>query len=72
MSVRSQAVGALVERVQGRQVSRMKAVLAAIAAGAVVYRILRSGDGDEEQADEEAATPGEEDGNSPRDASDAD
>jgi hypothetical protein len=49
MSVTTQAVGALVERVQGRRVSRMKAALAAVAAGAVVYRVLRSGAGDEEQ-----------------------
>ncbi len=50
---------ALVERVQGRQVSRAKAAVAAIAACVVVYRVLRSGADDEEQAAEEGATPAE-------------
>ena len=47
----SKAIEAVVERAQGRRVSRGKALLAAAAAGAVVYRVLRSGDEGERSGD---------------------
>jgi hypothetical protein len=49
MSAKTKVVEALFERVQGQQVSRAKAVLVAVGAAAVVYRVLRSGGGEEEQ-----------------------
>jgi hypothetical protein len=42
--VSAKAIEAIVERAQGRRVSRGKALLAAAAAGVLVYRVLRSGD----------------------------
>jgi hypothetical protein len=64
MAVREKAVEAVVERVQGRQVSRGKAVLAAAAAGALVYRVLRSGD-DGAQHDDGGAARGAADARAP-------
>ena len=70
MLVRAKAVEALVERVQGRKASRGKAAIAAAAVGALVYRVLRSGD-DGEQPEDDGTARGDADASVPSDGSGA-
>jgi hypothetical protein len=69
MSLKAKALEGVLERVQGGTASRGKALIAAIGAGVVVYRLLRSGSpgGDEgEDADDGAGGGDDGDGGGER------
>jgi hypothetical protein len=51
MSLKSTAVEGVLERVRGGRATRMQALVSAMAAGAVVYKLLRSGADDVEQGE---------------------
>ena len=50
--VKAAGVDAVIGRLSGREASRTKSAIAALVAGVLVYRILRSGSGADEAAAE--------------------
>jgi len=55
MSLKSTAMAGVLERLKGGRATRVQALVGGIAAGAVVYKLLRSGADDDEEQDETEA-----------------
>lgn len=70
MSLKTKALEGVLERVQGGKASRGKALIAAVGAAVVVYRLLRAGSpgGDEGAGDDGAGGADEGDSSTPDDS----
>ena len=60
--LKTTALKGVVERLKGGSATRMQALVGAIAAGAAVYKLLRSGGGEEEEATEPEGPTSTDDG----------
>ncbi|MBD0330870.1 MAG: hypothetical protein ICV64_12300 [Thermoleophilia bacterium] len=57
---KTKALEGVLERVQGRQASRLQASLAAAGAAVAVYRLLRSGSSDDSREESKSEADGQE------------